>query len=115
MSSRTLFAATLIGLISVMLIPAARAETNTQNALRVAGQVTKIDGKTLTIIATDGKDAVITCTDATKISRDGDKSIVPATFEDVQVGQSVRAYYSKTDNSAAAVIIAKSVPAKSAP
>jgi len=91
--------AMLIGFIGAMLMPAAQGETN---AIRIAGQLTKIEGKVLTITA-DGKDTVITCNDATKIGRDGGK----ATFGDLQVGLPVRAYYSKTDSVASAVFIAK--------
>ena len=75
-------------------------------AIRIAGQLTKIDGKALTITE-GGKDVVITCNEATKFHRDGDPT--PTKFEDLKVGQSVRSYYNKADNVAGAVIIAKTV------
>lgn len=76
--------------------------------VRVAGTLSKIEGKTLTITTTaenESKDTVINCNDATKFARDGDKS--PVKFTDLKVGQSVRAYYIKATNIALAVIIAK--------
>ncbi len=84
--------------------PAPAPATNT---VRVAGQLTKIDGNALTITTTadnETTDTVITCNDSTKFSRDG---AGPVKFEDLQVDQPVRAYYTKTDNVAVAVIIAK--------
>ena len=115
MSSRTMLAAALSGLVGVMFLTAARADTDTRNAVRVAGQVTQIDGTMLTIAPAAGEATVITCSAATRISRDGEKSLVQAKFEDLQVGQQVRAYYSKADNAAAAVIIANAPAANSAP
>jgi hypothetical protein len=86
----------------VLGLSAVLAAENAPTTVRVAGQLTKIEGKALTITA-DGKDTVITCTDATKFSRDGSGA---ARFEDLQVGQPVRAYYTAADNTAQAVIIA---------
>ncbi|MCY2931280.1 MAG: FecR domain-containing protein [Planctomycetota bacterium] len=72
--------------------------------VRIAGQLTKIEGKVLTI--TDGgKDTVVTCNDATKVKRDGQEA--PAKFEDLQVGQHVRAYCTPTDHVALHVFIFK--------
>ena len=98
---------TLLAVVMVFgLTPVLLAQGTTTN-VRVAGQLTKIEGKALTITTTvDGvaNDTVVTCNDATKFARDGDKT--PVTFNDLKVGQSVRSYYNKADNVAAAVIIA---------
>ena len=85
------------------------AAQTTPAAVRVAGQLTKIDGKALTITTTVSglaRDTIITCNDATKFSRDGDKPGTQLKFEDLKVGQQVRAYYTKAENIALAVIIA---------
>ena len=100
MLKRTMLGAMLIGFVGAIWMPAALAETN---AVRTAGQLTKIDGKTLTIAPSAGQETVITCDDATKISRDGGQ----ATFGDLQVGKQIRAYYGPADHLAKAVIIAK--------
>jgi hypothetical protein len=99
--------ALLLGLANMSLLQAAPAEPGTRNPARVAGPLTKIDGKALTIGET-----VITCNDATKFSSEG--SHAPGKFQDLQVGQPVRAYYSKTDSAALAVIITRSSATNSA-
>lgn len=67
MSNRTIIFSTLIGIIGAVVTSAAlAADTDTKNAVRVAGQLTKIDGKSLTIAAAD-KETVITCTDALRM------------------------------------------------
>ena len=79
------------------------------NPVRVAGKLTKIDGNKITITTTatnEAKDTVITCDEATKISRDGDPAALK--FTDLKVGQSVRAYYNKDTKIALHVHIAKS-------
>ena len=85
--------------------------------VRVAGQISKIEGKAVTITATVDnatKDTVITCNDATKYRRDGAPGSAPsnAKFEDLQVGQQVRAYYTAADKIATTIIIANAPPAK---
>jgi len=107
MSYRTILAGMLAGLICTPLMPSAMADTNTKNAVRVAGTLTRIGGKILTIASTEGKDITITCGDTTKFSREADKALVPAKFADLQAGQQIRSYYSKVDNIAFAVLIAK--------
>lgn len=107
MFKRTTMVALLVGLVVFAFTTSAIAA----DAVRVAGQLSKIAGKTLTITTAgdDGtKDTVITCNEATKFGRDGDKS--PAKFTDLKVGLSVRAYYTKAGNVAMAVIIAKPNP-----
>jgi hypothetical protein len=92
--------ATVVGLSAVLVAQ------DTAKA-RVAGQLTKIEGKALTITATvegQAKDTVITCNEATKFSRDGAQGVT-VTFADLKVGQSVRAYYTTADNIAMAVMI----------
>ena len=77
------------------------------DTVRVAGQLTKIEGNALTIATAIGsalQETVVTCDGLTKFSRRGDKS-TPAGFEDLKVGQSVRAYYDRTGNVALGVII----------
>ena len=72
--------------------------------VRIAGQLTKIEGLALTI--TDGgKDTVVTCNEATKINRDGNTTALK--FEDLKVGQHVRAYCTPTDHVALHVHIFK--------
>lgn len=72
--------------------------------VRIAGQLTKIDGMALTI--TDGgKDTVVTCNEATKVNRDGNNT--PLKFEDLKVGQHIRAYCTPTDHVALHVHIFK--------
>jgi len=103
MFKRMMMVALLVGLVGFVLATSAVAA----DAVRVAGQLTKIDGNALTITTTadnETTDTVITCNDSTKFSRDG---AGPVKFEDLQVDQPVRAYYTKTDNVAVAVIIAK--------
>jgi hypothetical protein len=96
MFDRIMSVALLLGLAGFV------ASATAGDAVRLAGELTKIDGKALTITA-DGKGTVVTCDDATKIGRGGGQ----ATFADLRVGQSVRAYHSKSGNVAAAVFVAK--------
>ena len=89
---QTILAVVVIGLVAFAFTAAGAADTK---PVRIAGQLTKIDGMALTI--TDGgKDTVVTCNDATKVNRDGDKT--PGKFSDLQVGQHVRAYCTPTDH-----------------
>ncbi len=101
MCKRTVLALVLIGVIGFAFTAAASAA---DKPIRLAGKITKIDGKALTI-SVDGKETTITCNDATKFRRDGQSGA--SKFEDLQVGQSVRAYYLAADNTAQSVIIAK--------
>jgi hypothetical protein len=102
MSRRTLLVAFLIGLVGMVFAIPAMAQ-DSKNAIRIVGQLTKIEGKALTI--TDGgKETVVTCNDATKVGRDSDKATL--TFADLKVGQPVRSYYDKTNNIAIIVRIA---------
>jgi len=105
MSSRITSGALFAGLVGIVLATVATAgEVKPE---RIAGELTKIDGKALTITVkaeNETKSTVITCTDATKLARDGAKE--PVTLEDFKVGQQVRAYYNKADNTALAVMIA---------
>ena len=71
--------------------------------IRLAGKLTKIAGKTLTITTDNGTATAIICHDATKLGRDGVKSAVK--FTDLKVGQPVRAYYTKPENISIAVFI----------
>ena len=66
--------------------------------VRIAGELTRIDGKALAIGGT-----VVTCNDATKVSRDGGGQ---ASFSDLQVGQQVRAYCTPSDLVAQTIHIA---------
>lgn len=108
MFNRKMMVALLVGLVgSAFTTSAIAADT----PVRVAGKLSKIEGKTLTITTTadnETKDTIITCNDATRVGRDGDKSAVK--FTELKVGQSVRAYYTKATNIAVAVIIAKPNP-----
>jgi hypothetical protein len=114
MSTRTMPLALMTGVMGLVFTTAAFAQNT--NAVRVAGQLTKIDGKTLTIATTGAQPAetAITCNDQTKFVRDGEKAA--ATFADLQVGQPVRAYYTSSGKIALAVMIAtpSSVPPPSA-
>jgi hypothetical protein len=90
----------------VALAVAVPALAQSTQPVRIAGKLAKIDGKALTITADDGSgDVTIMCTDATKFRRDGAQT--DAKLADLAVGQMVRAYYNKADNTANAVIIAK--------
>jgi hypothetical protein len=91
-----------------------------RQANRVAGLVMKIDGKTLTIAtAANGPagNVVVTCNDATKFSRPGDKT--PVTIADLKIGMLVRCYYRPADNAALAIVLssvtAPPVPAPASP
>ena len=108
MFKRTMMVGLLAGLVGLAFTTAVVACGHGPASVGITGQLTKIDGKTLTITMGKGtKNTVITCNDATKISRKGDKSGTQAKFEDLQVGQAVRAYYTKADNVAVAVIIVR--------
>jgi hypothetical protein len=107
MSSRAKLVAMLIGLVGLALATAAVADE--AKPIRVAGKLTKIVGKAITITTTEGtetKDTVVTCNDATKISRDARPNVL-LKFKDLRVGQQVRAYCRKADNVALHVHIAK--------
>ncbi len=76
--------------------------------VRLVGKLAKIDGMKLTVASTadDGsKNTVVTCNDATKVHRDADNATLK--FADLKVGQTVRVYYTKADNIATLVNIAK--------
>jgi hypothetical protein len=73
--------------------------------VRLVGKLAKIDGKTLTIASDGSKDTVVTCTDATKVHRDADNAMLK--FTDLKVEQTVRVYYTKSNNIATLVNIAK--------
>jgi hypothetical protein len=101
MSMRKMLMAALVGLTGILFAAPANA-ADAQQAIRLVGQLTKIEGKSFTI--TDaGKDTVVTCNEATRFGRDGDK--VPAKLEDFKVGLPVRSYYDKTTNVAMVVMI----------
>ena len=102
MSRRTLLVAFLIGLVGMVFAIPAMAQ-DSKNAVRLVGQLTKIEGKALTITE-GGKDTVVTCNDMTKFGRDSDKATVK--LEDLKIGQPVRTYYDKTTNVALIVRIA---------
>jgi hypothetical protein len=64
---------------------------------RVAGVLTHVAGKALTIITvseTAATATVITCNDATKFYREADGKRSAVSFDALQVGQPLRAYYS---------------------
>ncbi len=79
-------------------------------ATKIVGQLTKIDGKSLTITTKDGdktKDTVVTVTDTTKVTQQGEgRKGEPAKVEDLKVGQHVTAFY-KADNTLTAIMIMK--------
>jgi hypothetical protein len=88
---------------------AAMAQTKS-DTVSVTGQLKKIEGKALTLTTPVGsalQETVITCDGLTKFSRRGDK-VTPAAFDDLKIGQSLRAYYDRTDNVALGVIIVDS-------
>ena len=102
MTKRILLVVLLAGLMGLLVRTAGAADAA---PARVAGQLSKIDGKNFTITGeTDGKDTVITCNDATQYRQDGSKD--PVTFDTFKVGQKVRAYYRAADNVAVTVILA---------
>ncbi len=76
-----------------------------ENPVRLVGNLTKVDGKNLTITADGGQNTVVTCNDATKFRRDEDNATLK--FEDIKVGLRLRVYYSKADNVATLVNVAK--------
>jgi hypothetical protein len=98
MSRRTVFVALLIGAFGLSLTMAAMAADT--KPVRIAGKITKIEGKSVTIA-----DTVVTCNDASKIKRDGQSA--PGTFADLAVGQEVRAYCTPGDNIVLNLFIAK--------
>lgn len=104
--NRATLAAILAAMIGIGTVPSVIAGTSTTDAARVAGALTKIDGRTLIITPSGEKKVVITCADDTRLAKDGVKDAM-LTLEDFKVSQPVRAYYSKSDNVALAVIIAK--------
>lgn len=99
MPRRALLLAGLTGLLALtwtVLAPAQDAK-----GARVAGRLTRIEAKALTVSSTaDGAETatVLNIGEKTRYSRDGDKTSYPAKFEDLQVGQSVRVYYNAVDN-----------------
>ena len=101
LNHRTLLTALVIGLVAFAFTAAFAADAK---PVRIAGQLTKIDGMALTITE-GGKDTVVTCNEATKINRDG--SSTPLKFEDLKVGQHIRAYCTPTDHVALHVHIFK--------
>ncbi|MGD0897069.1 MAG: hypothetical protein ABR915_04485 [Thermoguttaceae bacterium] len=95
----------LAGLVALALTASAIAA---DDQVRLVGKLAKIDGKTLTITSTadDGsKTTVVTCNDATKVHRDADNAMLK--LADLKVGQTVRVYYTKSNNIATLVNIAK--------
>ena len=105
MFRRMTMVALLVGLVGFAYTTSAIAA---DKPVRLVGKLAKIDGKTLTItsIADDGsKDTVVTCNEATKFRRDAGNTWVK--FADLKVGQTVRVYYTKSDNIATLVNIAK--------
>jgi hypothetical protein len=102
---RTMPVILVIGLIGFSFTAAATAADT--KPVRIAGKLTKIDGKALTITDKDGKETVVTCNDATKVHRDGDTPSKQAKFADLQVGQQVRAYCTKADKVVLGIHIAK--------
>lgn len=103
MSHRILLAVLLATLMG-MIVRTASADD--AKPVRLAGQLTKIDGKNFTIASeTDGKETTIICNDATQYRQDGSKD--PVTLGTFKVGQKVRAYYRAADNVALTVILAQ--------
>ena len=103
-------------------VPAGTTVTTVKtDMVRVGGQLTKIDGKSLTLAVKSGdgtKDVVVTIADVTKVStREDTKGAKPvdAKVEDLKVGQSVRVNYDKTTNVAASIIIMVKPAAAAAP
>ena len=106
MTNRIMRIFLVIGLVGAAFLPAARAEAvSTNSTLRVAGQLTRIDGRNLTIVSTAGQEVVVLYTEATKISRKGPNSEEALKYEDLKVGQQVRAYYSNNDKAVFGIII----------
>lgn len=117
MSKRAIVAALWVGVAGMagMLTPNVWAESDTNATIRVAGQLAKIDGKMLTIATTEGREITLIYTGATKISRAGANSSQPLKYEDLKVGQQVRAYYSNYDKAVFGVIIDRPKTATPAP
>ena len=115
MMYRPILATLIIGLGGMMVAPAARAEADTNATLRVAGQLTKIDGHWLTIRTDTGQETIIRYTEATKISRAGAHSEVPLRYDGLKIGQQVRAYYSNNDKAVFGIIISTPLAAPPAP
>ena len=107
MTTRVFLASIALALLALALIPAAMAEMDTKNALSAVGQITRIDGKQVTITTTAGEDTTITCVETTKISKEADKSVNPAKFADLKFGLQVSSYYAKLDFTAFTVTIAQ--------
>jgi hypothetical protein len=102
--SHRILPAVLLAALMGMIVQTARADD--AKAVRIAGQLTKVDGPRLTIASeTDGKETTITCNDATQYRQDGNK--VPLTLAAFKAGQKVRAYYRSADNVALTVILAQ--------
>jgi hypothetical protein len=103
MPARTVTMALVFGSVVSLLASVAGA----QQPLRAAGTLSKVDGKKLTITSAEDNvttTTVVTCDDATQVTRDGEKS--PAAVGDLKAGMTVRVYYAKPDNVAKAVRIA---------
>jgi hypothetical protein len=100
---------TMVALLAVLVGLAYTTSASAANdQVRLVGKLAKIDGNTLTIASTadDGsKDTVVTCNDATKVRRDADNATLK--FVDLTVGLTVRVYYTKSNNIATLVNIAK--------
>ncbi|MEO5365872.1 MAG: hypothetical protein H7831_05865 [Magnetococcus sp. WYHC-3] len=112
MSSRSTLVA-MIGLLGAIFMPVAQADDGTTNdTIRIAGQITKIDGHALIIVSTTGQETVLRYTEATKISREGKTSAEPLRYTDIKVGQLVQAYYSNNDKAIFGIIIADALATK---
>ena len=105
MFKRTTMVALLVGLVGFAYATSVIAA---DDQVRLVGKLAKVAGKTLTVASTadkGGKPVVVTCNDTTKYRRDADNAWVKAA--DLKVGQTVRVYYGKVDNTASLVNIAK--------
>jgi len=107
--------------------PSAAGTAGPPRMERVAGKLTKIDGKALTITA-EGKETVVNCTDTTRIGKRPQPAAEGATaptrgrgrgiqakFEDLEVGQELMAVYNPEGNVARMVMITSAAAAPGSP
>ena len=105
MSKRAILTTLMIGMAGMLFMPAAQAAAdNTNETIRIVGQLTKIDYHSLTIVSTSNQEAVLHYTGASMIERESDHN-APLKYTDLQVGQQVRVYYSKNDKAVFGIII----------
>lgn len=102
MATRTVALALLLAAVGFVSVSPALGEGTKPEPIQ--GQLTKIDGKRLTVTSA-GAVVVVACDDQTKLSREAAPGTA-AKFEDLQVGQMLKGYYRPADGVALAVVIA---------